>query len=211
MQLCVAALDGSNPNHKNHSQVEAWREWCVESGFEFIVAELEGEGQAETHKEGGDESIMREKNGRERILEALEANMWPKMQMKQRNSAGVGVRNSQLSKGEKKDNEVHKAKGSVEEAVVKRLDTETLIEQFDEEEDEIVRGLLSGKKAEKEREQKKESGEKEEKEKANNNETKGEGEPKDPVTSLLKELSVEDDASFEKALSRLRYNQSLFI
>jgi len=116
VQLCIATSNNDSTQPSDTAKAEEWRDWCVENGFEFVVADLETNNAVEgrTDKDKASEEatttndsssgMMREKGGRERIVEALEANMWPHMQMKPRENVG-GRKWRSIREDEKKERE----------------------------------------------------------------------------------------------------------
>ncbi|KAG6613042.1 uncharacterized protein IUM83_11873 [Phytophthora cinnamomi] len=56
--------------------VQKMQGWCQDNGFEFV--DLDAEQQA---GDGGDDDVIDEKHGIERVLEALHCNMWRSMEM----------------------------------------------------------------------------------------------------------------------------------
>ena len=101
VQLCVAH---AGPNQEQHqANVRAIEEWCNENAVELVLWDPhdEGTGVGEASTGGmpyrrpahrGCEltpvlwttGLLSERHGLDRVLEALEANMWPAMTMKPR-------------------------------------------------------------------------------------------------------------------------------
>lgn len=80
VQLCVAH---AGPNQEQHqANVRAIEEWCNENAVELVLWNPldEGSGVGEASPGG----LLSERHGLDRVLEALEANMWPAMTMKPR-------------------------------------------------------------------------------------------------------------------------------
>ena len=67
------------------ARFEAWSDWCVDNGLEFLEADMESSAvAAKAPKRLLDDYGSEEDrgNGKERLLEALSQNMWPKMTKK---------------------------------------------------------------------------------------------------------------------------------
>uniref|UniRef100_A0AAV1UMJ5 Uncharacterized protein n=1 Tax=Peronospora matthiolae TaxID=2874970 RepID=A0AAV1UMJ5_9STRA len=77
----VCLLLVTSPLREAPEYVEEMMSWCQDNGFELVM--LEG---AEDSR--GDDSVLNEKHGIERVLEALECNRWSSMEMEGRYLVG---------------------------------------------------------------------------------------------------------------------------
>ncbi|KAG7394381.1 hypothetical protein PHYBOEH_005257 [Phytophthora boehmeriae] len=70
----VCLLVAGSSSVKTEENVQQMESWCQENGFEFI--DLDNKNQMTS-----DDSVIDEKHGMERVLEALHCNMWKSMEM----------------------------------------------------------------------------------------------------------------------------------
>ncbi|KAL3658527.1 hypothetical protein V7S43_016411 [Phytophthora oleae] len=68
--VCLLAAGTSSATKKNVKEMEGW---CQDNGFEFL--------DLDAQNLPGDDSVIDEKQGIERVLEALHCNMWRSMEM----------------------------------------------------------------------------------------------------------------------------------
>ncbi len=74
---------------------EAWSNWCVENGLEFVEADMEstpnGTRAAKSLLEDCEEGAGERGFGKERLLEALSSTMWPNLVRKERSDAAAAM------------------------------------------------------------------------------------------------------------------------